>query len=65
MPAHVDLQSARSHEFVIANIADVGSLSGVPAPMVGQVSLCGKRDIAICKVALERLLPVMYPHMSE
>lgn len=65
MSPHMNFQSTRSHELIIAGLTDIGALARVSSLVVGQVSLRCEMHITICKVAFKRSLTIMDPHMCE
>lgn len=65
MPSHVNLKSAGSHEFIVTDLTDVWSFSGMSSLVIGKMSLCCKVHIAIRKITSEGLLSVMYSHVGE
>jgi len=65
MSSHMDFQSTGSHELISADFTDVGAFPGVSAFMISEMSLGSKAHVTICEVTLERLLPIVYPHMCE
>ena len=59
MAAHMDLERARPHEALLANVALKGPLTCMASIMVRQVPMRGKRAAAVLERADERLLTVM------
>ena len=57
--AHMDLERARPHEALIANVALKGPLTCMASVMVRQVPMRRKRAAAVLERADERLLTVM------
>mmetsp|Transcript_16692 Transcript_16692/g.21093 ORF Transcript_16692/g.21093 Transcript_16692/m.21093 type:complete len:220 (-) Transcript_16692:687-1346(-) len=60
---HVNFQSARPHEGLLADIAFKGTFAGMATEMIRQVPMRRKSASAAFKSANERLLPVMDPLM--
>jgi fluoride ion exporter CrcB/FEX len=65
MSSHMDLESARSHEFVITGFTNVGSLTRMSSFMVSEVTLRSEMHITICKITFKRSLTIMNSHMRE
>lgn len=65
MSSHMDLESAGSHELVIAHFADVWSLPRMASFVICQVTLGREVHVTVCEITLERLLTIVYPHMRE
>ena len=65
MSPHVDLQSARPHELVVAYLTNVWPLTRVPPLVVSKVALGSEAHIAVSKVTPEGFLAVVNAHVGK
>ena len=63
MATHVNLESARPHETLLADLAHKGTLARVPAEVVREMAMRRESATAVLVTAHEWFLPIVNPLM--